>query len=90
MQYAAECADSNLAVSWHNCGASASIGRSSELDMAPALADLDEACSLSLRATSRNGRGLSGTDFNLDGVNFRQQGGDGRFKMERERLTQIR
>ena len=45
MQYAAECADSNLAVSWHNCGASASIGRSSELDMAPALADLCEACS---------------------------------------------
>ena len=45
MQYAAECADSNLAVSWHNCGASASIGRSSELDMAPSLADLCEACS---------------------------------------------
>ena len=43
MQYAAECADSNLAVSWHNCGASASIGRSSELDMASSLADLCEA-----------------------------------------------
>ena len=90
MQNAAESADSNLAVSWHNCGASASIGRSSELDMAPALADLDEACSLSLRATSRYGRGLSGTDFNLDSVNCRKQRSGGRFKVERERLTQIR
>ena len=43
----------------------------------------------SLRATSRNGRGLSGTDFHLDGMQLRQYSGDRRLEVKFKRLAPI-
>ena len=88
-QNAAQGADRDFALSRHNCSVDHFACAAHEFHVAASLAGLFKPAASSRRFTSRNGRGLSRPNLNLNGANLRRPSGQRRLKMKLQRFFQV-